>query len=83
MLEIGKRMPKMEKEFIIITVEIGMKESLKMTMEKDKVFFIIIMAKDMKGNFIKESLLVSIQNIILMVLKKKYTIKALILIVLI
>ena len=49
--------------YIIIKVEIDMKENLKMIMEKEKGFFIIQMEIDMKGNFIMENHLEHMLNI--------------------
>ena len=53
----------MEKEFIIIKVEIDMKENLGMTSEKEEGFFIIQMEKDMKVIFIKVNHMELILNI--------------------
>ena len=47
----------MDLEFTIIKVEIDMKENLRMTMEKEKEYSIMLMVIDMKDNFIKEGLL--------------------------
>ena len=56
----------MEKEFIIIKVEIDMKENLGMISGKEEVFFIIQMEKDMKAIFIKVNLMELILNIQIM-----------------
>ena len=49
--------------FIIIIVGINMKEILKMIMEKEMEFFIMLMEKDMKGYLRMENLLENIKNI--------------------
>jgi hypothetical protein len=47
----------MEKEFILIKMEIFMKENIKMIMLKEKVFFIIKMEIEMRENLKLENLL--------------------------
>ena len=67
MLEIGLMMKKMVLEYIIIIkVGIDMKANLKMIMEKEKEFFIIVTEIGMKGSLKMENLLENILNIVQM-----------------
>ena len=59
----------MELEHTFIKVEIGMKENLRMIMEKERVYFIIQMEIDMKGNFIMVNHLVHMSNIQILIIK--------------